>query len=154
MSWHHDRLWGPHPAVTTGKDRSLGQRAADRMKATLATWTALLAILLVIAAWLRTNGFGHDPSPWIKLNLCLSCFAALQCFVLLIANKRGEQIAAEVSQHTLELAIAMNALLETNTDLTRDTHKNTEAIEEVHEHLTVLCRHFKLDGGRRAPDSK
>lgn len=105
MTWHPDRLWHRHPAVTKGTDRSLGQRAADLMKRVLATWGALGAVLWFIAAWMLWNsgpGEHVDPFPWILLNLFLSCFAALQCFVLLIANKRGEQIAAQVAEHTLE----------------------------------------------------
>lgn len=76
-----------------------GERWADHMKAVLATWTALAAVLVLIIAWMATDGAGVDRFPWILLNLCLSCFAALQCFVLLIANKRGEQIAAELALH-------------------------------------------------------
>ena len=80
-----------------------GERAADRMKAILATWSALILVLVVIAIWMVTDGAGADKFPWILLNLCLSCFAALQCFVLLIANKRGEQIAAELAVHDHQL---------------------------------------------------
>lgn len=61
------------------------------MKAAFATWTALLGILTVMAVWIWTHGFGVDPAPFILLNLCLSCLAALQCFILLIAAKRADQ---------------------------------------------------------------
>ena len=125
MTWSHDRLWGTHPAVTSGDERSFGQRAADRMKAVLATWAALGAMAAFIAGWMWVNhGHGHhfDPYPWILLNLCLSTLAGLQCFVLLIANKRGEQIAAEIAQHTLENTQTLQALLEANTELTKAVH--------------------------------
>ena len=107
-TWDHNKLWGRHPGVTTGEDRTTGQRAADLMKRLLATWAALVSVLVFILIWMLWNshvtgsGDKFDPFPWILLNLCLSCFAALQCFVLLIANKRGEQIAAELAQHTYE----------------------------------------------------
>ncbi len=104
----HDRLWSAHPHVRTGEQLTRGERAADRMKQALATWTALISMGLFIAGWMVFNshlaGQGHhfDPYPWILLNLCLSTLAGLQCFVLLIANRRGEEIAAVTSQATYE----------------------------------------------------
>ena len=138
MSWDHNTLWKFHPAVTKGGDRTVGQRAADRMKAVLATWTALIVVLVFISIWMVANshlaGRGHhfDPYPWILLNLCLSCFAALQCFVLLIANKRGEQIAAEIAQHTLDNTTSLTTRLEQNTRLTEQVQQLSQA---VHDHV-------------------
>ena len=34
--------WAQHPAVRTGVELAIGERAADVMKRTLATWTCLL----------------------------------------------------------------------------------------------------------------
>lgn len=96
-------LWHHHPAVRSGDQLTRGERAADRMKAVLATWPALGAVCVGIVGWMATSGGGVDGFPWILLNLMLSCFAALQCFVLLIANKRGEQIAAELALHDHQL---------------------------------------------------
>ena len=151
MKWGHDRIWARHPAVTKGNDKTRGQRAADLMKAILATWTALICVLVFIFFWISlnshlTSGHHFDPTPFIELNLCLSCFAALQCFVLLIANKRGEQVAAELAQHDHEM-------LEQNTVLTRQTHENTEAIAEVHRHVTAICDHLGLRAGIAEPST-
>lgn len=118
MRSSHDRLWHWHPKVPTGDQLSRGERAADHMKALLATWTALITVLAVIVGWIYTAAFGIDKSPYFRLNLGLSCFAALQCFVLLIANKRGEQIAAATLRHTEQL-------LEENTRLTKAIHEVT-----------------------------
>lgn len=101
-------LWRRHPAVRTGDQLTRGERAADHMKGVLATWTALFCMAGFIAGWMIVNSHysgvhRFDPYPWILLNLCLSTLAGLQCFVLLIANKRGEQIAAELALHDHEL---------------------------------------------------
>ena len=118
--------------MTSGHDRTRGQRAADHMKATLATWSALIGVLCFVVLWMATDGAGIDRFPWILLNLCLSCFAALQCFVLLIANKRGEQIAAELAQHTYENTQKLQELIEQNTVLTTAVHA---LAKELHDHI-------------------
>ncbi len=94
--------WGMHPRVRTGNELRFGERAADAMKAAIANWPALFLVLTFLAVWMVTHGFGVDAFPYILLNLVLSCIAALQGFVLLIAAKRSDQIAAEVAAHTLE----------------------------------------------------
>jgi uncharacterized membrane protein len=136
----HDRVWGSHPAVTTGSDCPLGQRAADRMKATLATWTALACMGLFIGVWMIVNshigGKHFDPYPWILLNLMLSTLAGLQCFVLLIANKRGEQIAAEIAVHTVDNTEDIKTLVAANTELTEAVKKDTTLLEEIHAHVS------------------
>lgn len=45
------------------------------------------------------GGDGFDPYPFILLNLVLSCLAALQGAILLIAARRSDQIAAELAMH-------------------------------------------------------
>ena len=138
----HDRLWHRHPGVKTGDQLSRGERAADHMKAALATWTALIGMGLFIALWMtfnsRLGGSGHhfDPYPWILLNLCLSTLAGLQCFVLLIANRRGEQVAADLAQHTEDNTETIERLLAENTATTNAVHRLTC---EVHEAVSVRC---------------
>jgi uncharacterized membrane protein len=45
---------------------------------------------------------GFDPYPFILLNLVLSCLAALQGAILLIAARRSDQIASELARHDYE----------------------------------------------------
>ena len=130
----HDRHWRAHPAVQTDDALTFGQRAADVMKGSFATWRALFAILLAMALWIKTGGFGHDGAPFILLNLCLSCLAALQCFILLIAAKRADQIAAQTALHTLDNTQDIKTLLRQNTELTEQVATLTRA---VHAHLTA-----------------
>jgi uncharacterized membrane protein len=136
-TWH-SKLWGGHPAVE--KKLTRGERAADVMKAGLATWIALFGVIFVILFWIQTSGFGHDSSPFILLNLCLSCFAALQCFVLLIANKRGEQIASAIALHTYENTQALQRLMKENTALTKDIKDNTDVLGSIQKQLKLLVK--------------
>ena len=48
------------------------------------------------------RSIGFDPYPFILLNLILSCVAALQGAVLLIAARRADQINAELATHDYE----------------------------------------------------
>jgi uncharacterized membrane protein len=121
-------LWHKHPGVRSPDQLTFGERAADHMKGIFATWTALGLILGFMAVWLWTGGFGADPMPFILLNLCLSCVAALQCFILLIAAKRADQIASEVALHTERNTEEIQALITENTKLTSEVHALAQVI--------------------------
>jgi len=157
--WNHNKLWGFHPAVATGDDRNLGQKVADQMKKILATFMALWMVLIFITIWMIYNSHvsgqhAFDPYPWILLNLMLSCFAALQCFILLIANKRGEQIAAQIAQHTYENTQADTDLLKENTDITKQVKKNTDLLEEIHLHVANIGKKLGAEMGRFPPNAQ
>lgn len=122
--------WHRHPGVRTGSQLTLGERAADRMKGIFSTWTALIGLLVIMAIWMATGGFGQDLEPFILLNLVLSCIAGLQCFVLLIAAKRADQIAAEVSLHTLTNTDDLRELITANTMLTAEVHRLAIALSD------------------------
>lgn len=118
----HDRVWRAHPAVATDEQLTLGQRAADHMRSGLGTWTFLFALAGAMLVWIVTSGIGHDPAPFILLNLCLSTLAGVQAAVLLIAAKRSDEVAAATALHTLENTEALKALIEQNTALTQALH--------------------------------
>ncbi len=48
------------------------------------------------------SGSGFDPYPFILLNLILSCLAAMQGAILLIAARRSDQISAELALHDFQ----------------------------------------------------
>lgn len=102
MVRHGGHLWRKHPAVTTGNSLSFGERAADVLKRYFGTWSALFAVAIWIAAWmlLQKTSFAWDRAPYILLNLCLSCLAAVQGIILQISANRGDRISAEVALHT------------------------------------------------------
>lgn len=92
--------WRRHPGVRSHERLTLGERAADRLRNGMGSWAFVFAALLVLAAWMALNGRGgFDPYPFILLNLVLSCLAALQGAILLIAARRTDQIASELALH-------------------------------------------------------
>lgn len=95
--------WHKHPGVRTGGDLTLGERAADRMRNSMGSWGFVFGALAFLAVWMGYNGKrGFDPYPFILLNLVLSCLAAMQGAILLIAAKRSDQISSELAQHDYE----------------------------------------------------
>jgi uncharacterized membrane protein len=74
---------------------------------------------------------GHhafDEYPFILLNLLLSCLAAMQGAILLIAARRADQIASELAANDYEVNWRAERLIEENTELTRAIKELTEAI--------------------------
>lgn len=91
-------LWEEHPRVRTGSELSLGERASDLLKFAFGTWTMLGLVAAFVAAWLL---FMNDPGE-LRLNLGLSCTAAVQGIILQIAANRGDRIASELALATHE----------------------------------------------------
>ena len=131
--------WHAHPAVRSRDQLSLGERAADKMRNGMGSWGFVFAALAVLAAWMLYNGLrGHsafDVYPFILLNLVLSCLAAMQGAILLIAAKRSDQVASELAQHDYETDSRAEQLIETlyqSLEQLRADHR------EMHDQLIEL----------------
>lgn len=128
--------WDQHPATENfGHEKlSMGQRAADRMRNGMGSWAFVFSSLVFLGVWMAFNYNGSfDPFPFILLNLLLSCVAALQGAILLIAAKREDQINSELAVHTYEID-------RESLELTRQIHELTIRIDQlttaVHDSLT------------------
>ena len=66
----------------------------------MGSWWFVIGALLFLAGWMAGNrDVGFDPYPFILLNLVLSCVAAMQGAILLIAAKRADQVASELAMN-------------------------------------------------------
>lgn len=133
--------WSEHPATEQfGKEQlSFGQRAADILRNGMGSWPFVFSALGFLAIWIGFNSSGgFDPFPFILLNLVLSCVAALQGAILLIAAKREDQINSELAVHTFKID-------EENLELTRQVHELSERIEKltIEVHKVVLAKEKK-----------
>jgi uncharacterized membrane protein len=91
-------LWHRHPGVRSGDQLTFGEQAADKVRNGMGSWWFVFAALLFLAGWMAGNrNAGFDPYPFILLNLVLSCVAAMQGAILLIAAKRADQVASELA---------------------------------------------------------
>lgn len=69
----------------------------------MGSWGFVISALVFLAGWMLGNrNVGFDPYPFILLNLVLSCLAAMQGAILLIAAKREDQISSELARHDYE----------------------------------------------------
>ncbi|MET1023947.1 MAG: DUF1003 domain-containing protein [Pseudoxanthomonas sp.] len=76
---------------------SLGERIADRVAAVGGSWSFILVFLGCLIAWMVLNSLvlaraAFDPYPYILLNLCLSCVAAIQAPVIMMSQNRQGSI--------------------------------------------------------------
>jgi uncharacterized membrane protein len=130
--------WHPHPGVRSGGQLSLGERAADKMRNGMGSWAFVFGALVFLGVWMGFNGnSGFDKYPFILLNLVLSCLAAMQGAILLIAAKRSDQIAAELAQHDyntdLEAKKIIESLAESFTSMAAqhdELHRQVAALRE------------------------
>ncbi|HEV2639354.1 MAG TPA: DUF1003 domain-containing protein [Actinocrinis sp.] len=107
-----------HPGVRSSEQLTRGERAADKMRNGMGSWGFVFGALVFLGLWMAVNATislsGHkafDGYPFILLNLVLSCVAALQGAILLIAAKRSDQVSSELAQHDYEADVASHELL-------------------------------------------
>lgn len=115
-----------HPAVRTAEELTSGERAADAVRNGMGSWMFVGLALVFLAIWMTYNGrHGFDPFPFILLNLLLSCLAALQGAILLIAAKRTDQISAALAQHDYATNLEADAIIKQVHQLVLELHRYT-----------------------------
>ncbi len=72
---------------------SFGQQAADAVGKLGGSWKFIIFFSLFLVGWMAFNTFylmrqAFDPFPYILLNLVLSCLAAFQAPIILMAEHR------------------------------------------------------------------
>ena len=128
--------WHFHPKVRSGKDLTMGERAADSMRNGMGSWPFVFGALTFLGAWMTINALigksAFDKYPYILLNLVLSCLAALQGAILLIAAKRADAVASELAEHTFLVGQETLELTKQIAELTKQVHELTQA---VYQHI-------------------
>jgi uncharacterized membrane protein len=120
--------WIKHPGVRTGAQLTTGERAADALRNGMGSWGFVFGALLFLAGWMLGNrNTGFDPYPFILLNLILSCLAAMQGAILLIAAKREDQISSELAEHDYATNVEADAIVKSIQQLTTEIHAKVVA---------------------------
>ena len=147
--------WDRHPAVPSGEELTIGERAADRMRNGMGSWAFVILALAFLAAWMFLNTglrafsshgkHGFDPYPYILLNLVLSCVAALQGAILLIAAKRSDQIASQLAEHDFQTD---SRAFEHIQAVHRRLEEMAQANRELLQQNTAILRQLAADSGK------
>lgn len=74
------------------ENRNLGERVADKVAQVGGSWNFIIGFGVVLVIWMAINSFvlakAFDPYPYILLNLCLSCLAAIQAPIIMMSQNR------------------------------------------------------------------
>ncbi|MHB1129928.1 MAG: DUF1003 domain-containing protein [Ilumatobacteraceae bacterium] len=131
-----------HPHIRSGEQLTRGERAADKVRNGMGSWPFVFIALVLLGVWMAYNGrHGFDPYPFILLNLLLSCLAAMQGSILLIAAKRADQIAGELALHTYQID-------KENLELTRMIHELTQDVKRL---TTAVYRQVGAESNDQNP---
>ncbi|MCC6846901.1 MAG: DUF1003 domain-containing protein [Deltaproteobacteria bacterium] len=91
---------------------TFGQRMADATARIGGSWGFVLGFTLILVVWIALNSFAlanraFDPFPYILLNLVLSCLAALQAPIIMMAQNR--QAARDRAQADQDFRVNLKA---------------------------------------------
>ena len=94
------------------------------MRNRMGSWAFVFGALLFLTGWMIGNrNVGFDPYPFILLNLILSCLAAMQGAILLIAAKRQDQISSELALHDYQTNVEADEIVKSIHALTAQLHQ-------------------------------
>jgi uncharacterized membrane protein len=83
----------PRQPLFVRQKLTLGQKTADKISTFGGSWTFIILFFVFLLGWIVINSFlltikPYDPYPFILLNLVLSCLAAIQAPIILMAQNR------------------------------------------------------------------
>jgi uncharacterized membrane protein len=88
---------------------TLGQRVADRVAATMGSWTFIIIQSAILVAWIVMNVVAYmrhwDPYPFILLNLALSFQAAYAAPFIMMAQNRQQEIDRQAAMNDYQVNI-------------------------------------------------
>ncbi|MEO8365905.1 MAG: DUF1003 domain-containing protein [Pseudoxanthomonas sp.] len=92
------------------RSAGLGERVADKVAQVGGSWAFIITFLACLVAWMAINTFvlargAFDPYPYILLNLCLSCVAAIQAPIIMMSQNRQGTIDRLRAQNDYEVNV-------------------------------------------------
>src|SRR5437588_7072480 len=128
------KTWRPAPDLT------LGQRIADKVAATMGSWTFILIQSAVLLVWIILNVTAYvqrwDPYPFILLNLALSFQAAYAAPFIMMSQNRQQDIDRQAAESDYQVNVKAELeieLLHQKLDQLRETEVMhlTRAVSEL-----------------------
>jgi len=106
----------PSTIHTSNKALNAGQKIAEKITKGIATWRFLIIFNIFIFAWMMINDYmgkaAPDPYPYILLNLMLSWLAGVQAPLIMISQRRQDEIQQDLTDKQQQTLEAIHALLQ------------------------------------------
>jgi uncharacterized membrane protein len=128
---------------------TVGQRVADRVASFGGSWTFLFIFGALLFAWMLVNIFlawkmtgepfgdkgTFDPYPFIMLNLCLSCLAAVQAPIIMMSQNRAAEIDRLAAEQDFKVNLKSELMLE---ELVKKAREQESKIERLNKLVQTL----------------
>lgn len=138
------------------KDVTIGEKVADKVALIGGSWRFIISFGVFLVIWMFFNTFilaanAYDPYPYILLNLCLSCLAAIQAPIIMMSQNRQakkDRLEAEedfrtntrsevqIQEIIAKLDLFMDLFIKINFEQKEDQYKRIQnMLEDIHQHL-------------------
>jgi uncharacterized membrane protein len=122
---------------------TFGEHLADGLAKYAGSWKFIIGFGLVLALWITVNSWlasrAFDEYPFILLNLCLSCLAAIQAPVIMMSQNRLESKDRLRAEHdyvvNLKAELEIRSLHEKMDHLLANQWQRLLEIQEVQTEL-------------------
>jgi uncharacterized membrane protein len=88
---------------------TLGQKVADKVAATMGSWTFIILQSIILLVWIALNVAAYvqhwDPYPFILLNLALSFQAAYAAPFIMMSQNRQQQIDRQAANDDYQINV-------------------------------------------------
>ena len=120
------------------QELTIGQRAADAIANVGGSWVFIISFFVFLLAWIFINSWiivqrPFDPYPYILLNLTLSCLAAIQAPIILMAqNRQAERDRIDASYDH-----------QVNRKAEREIQKIQHDLDKITRHILEMKKYTK-----------
>lgn len=141
------------------RQTTFGQRAADATARIGGSWSFVISFGVFLTIWIIVNSFilasrAFDPYPYILLNLALSCLAALQAPIIMMAQNR--QAARDRAQADQDFRVNLQseiAVLNLHEKVDHLLHAQWERLVELQQiQIDLIEEIAETKRSRRRPD--
>src|ERR1700761_7607151 len=140
----------PTPVAPGLRPLTFGQKVADKVAATMGSWTFIILQSIILLVWIVLNITAYvknwDPYPFILLNLALSFQAAYAAPFIMMSQNRQQDIDRKAAEEDYKINIKAELeieLLHQKLDQLREQEvlELSKAVKELSELLnrSGLC---------------
>ena len=111
--------------------KTFGQKLADKIAHLGGSWSFIIIFIILLITWMLFNLFtpnNIDPYPFILLNLILSCVAAIQAPIIMMAQNRQEQKDRQRNENDYKVNLKTEIIIQ-------DLHNKLDLIIEELEKI-------------------